>query len=147
MSAKIKCFAHEATLKHILSKLNAFLTHLSLLVLYISQSSPAPYARCGNVVHLIATGFGRPSFCSRQLYGLEQGLPALGKAEGRLRRLYWPAPRDIGRSDLPKSAAASPVDEMSSAPVAARTSFAFLVHSLLSQWMESKMPPDLIRPS
>src|SRR5690348_11622866 len=84
---------------------------------------------------------------SRQLSGTQRGAcrPS-AKAKGRCNH-YWPIPRDIGRSDLSKSAAASPVDEMSSAPVAARTSFAFLAHSLLSQWMESKMPPDLMRPS
>jgi hypothetical protein len=54
---------------------------------------------------------------------------------------------EIGLSDLSKSAAASPVEATSSAPVRSRMSLARLVHSELSQCTERRMPPALIRPS
>src|SRR5579885_2634588 len=40
-----------------------------------------------------------------------------------------------------------PADEISSAPVISRTSFARLIQSESSQWTESRMPPFLTRPS
>src|SRR5579875_2834781 len=52
-----------------------------------------------------------------------------------------------GRSPMAQSALASPADEISSAPVISRTSFARLIQSESSQWTESRMPPFLTRPS
>jgi RNA-directed DNA polymerase len=44
---------------------------------------------------------------------------------------------------LPWSELASPVEAISWAPVRSKISFAFLVHSELSEWTESRIPPSL----